>query len=268
MRIVKIVSIVGLLAAASVGIVAFIERQIEEDRRFPARIAQEADETQFKWVAASELVTRFGFLDQSLLPPEFRYAHQDLEALFLDSLSAFNEGAEPPPCLPITFTAGLLPTSFPGFPRSVQDITADAAAVVAGTVVAAEGGFSHGRGGMMLEVRVDEWLLDTSPYAKRDTMFSFYAAGEFSVGHARICAATHGLPPAPSIGDKVFLFPYKFSVDPDAEFLDFGQYGAYEAGGRVQASNRLSGVPELESGARWDLLEARMRQVAERRERR
>ncbi len=264
MQTVKLLTIAGLLVAVLAGTVTLIQGGLRQARGFPVRIAFERSENQFKWLAASELVDMFGFLDSSLLPREIMHAHGDLEALFLESRRAFNEGTEPPPCLPLGSSAGELPSSFPGFPKTVEQVVSDAAVVVRGTVMGAEGGFAQGAG-MMLEVRVDEWLLETSAAARRETMFVFYPAGDFSVGHARICAATFSLPPAPGVGAEVLLFPYRFYFDPDAEFVHFGQFGAYRANDRVRAPKILEGVPELANGANWDILASRFRRVSERR---
>lgn len=136
------------------------------------------------------------------------------------ALQSFNEGSEPPPCLPVTIGSSWQQPVEPI--GSLDDLVSSSDAVVVGTVIAEEGGFFGGKlPGVVLTIQATSWIGARPGFEKSQTILVAYPGGEVSVGMVKLCAATNGYPPAPVVGDKVMLFPDATMAIPGVPYIDF-----------------------------------------------
>lgn len=238
------------------GILRPYEQTSTRASRIPTRIAGQPGEHPYRWIAASELVDDFGLFREELLPVEISHLRDELKEIFA------SEGADPYPCLPVT--AQIDESRIVGSVASLDQLVANAGAVVTGRVIATSGGFEGGMPGTALEVRTDDWVLETQRYPRRENLFAFYPSGEVRIGPATICAAAAGWPPAPSVGDEILMFPRASAISADDVMLTLAFAGGeaiYQGNGRLRYPKALASIPEVSGAADLDAVRRRFRSV-------
>jgi hypothetical protein len=102
---------------------------------------------------------------------------------------------------------------------SLKDLVQNSLGIVRGTVTGIDQGFGVGNPGLLLEVRVDEWLKRSKKIADSDVLYLPYPVAEFEVGGYRFCKTDPRWPDPPRIGDTVLLFPYSAPYDPEDQVI-------------------------------------------------
>lgn len=220
--------------------------------RIPTHIASRFGPTSDPaWVSAASVVDRQGNLIWDSLPFGVRTgieiqlknrAYKSGECLSFGPLTSDHAGAVQPRA-------------------SLKDLVENSLGIVRGTVTGVDQGFAVGNPGLLLEVRVDEWLKRSPKIADSDVLYLPYPVAEFEVGGYRFCKTDSRWPEPPRVGDRVLLLPYRTPYDtadqmivPDPDGFEV----ILEREGGIALPRQLKGLPDLLSARSLDVIRERV----------